>query len=58
MTKIDIEHIVTQISNRPNKESTKTDNKLLLRKIVQYAKTGSCEKGTPIPPEVSWISLL
>ena len=57
MTKTDIEHIVAQINSRPNKESTKADNKLLLRKIVQYAKQGTCAKGTPIPPEVSWISL-
>jgi len=57
MTKTDIEHIVAQINSRPNKESTKADNKLLLRKIVQYTKQGTCAKGTPIPPEVSWISL-
>jgi hypothetical protein len=49
MTKTDIEHIVAQINSRPNKESTKADNKLLLRKIVQYAKQGTCAKGTPIP---------
>jgi len=57
MTKTDIEHIVAQINSRPNKESAKADNKLLLRKLVQYAKQGSCAKTTPIPPEVSWISL-
>ena len=57
MTKTDIEHIVTQINNRPNKESIKADNKLLLRKLVQYAKQGSCAKNTPIPQEVNWISL-
>jgi len=57
MTKTDIERIVAQINNRPNKESTKADNKLLLRKLVQYAKQGSCAKSTPIPSEVSWISL-
>ncbi|MCL2477447.1 hypothetical protein [Candidatus Bathycorpusculum sp.] len=57
MTKTDIEHIVAQINSRPNKESTKADNKLLLRKVVQYAKQGSCAKNTPTPPEVNWISL-
>jgi len=46
-----------QINSRPNKESTKADNKLLLRKVVQYAKQDSCAKSTPIPPEVNWISL-
>lgn len=28
-----------------------------MRKIIQYAKYGSCDRDTPIPPEVSWISL-
>ncbi|MCL1971102.1 MAG: hypothetical protein FWF66_06585 [Candidatus Bathyarchaeota archaeon] len=57
LTKTDAEHIVATINNRPNKASTKSDNKLLLRKLVQYAKEGSCAKGTPLPSEVSWISL-
>ncbi|MCL2475819.1 tyrosine-type recombinase/integrase [Candidatus Bathycorpusculum sp.] len=57
LTKTDAEHIVAAINSRPNKASTKSDNKLLLRKLVQYAKEGSCAKGTPLPSEVSWISL-
>jgi hypothetical protein len=57
LTKTDAEHIVAAINSRPNKASTKSDNKLLLRKLVQYAKEGSCAKGIPLPSEVSWISL-
>jgi integrase len=57
LTKTDAERIVAAINARPNKASTKADNKLLLRKLVQYAKKGSCAKGTPLPKEVSWINL-
>lgn len=31
--------------------------KLTLKKLVQYAKYGSCDKNTPYPPEFSWIRL-
>jgi len=57
LTKTDAERIVAAINAKPNKASTKSDNKLLLRKLVQYAKKGSCAKGTPLPREVNWISL-
>jgi integrase len=57
LTKTDAERIVANINAKPNKASTKSDNKLLLRKLVQYAKKGSCAKGTPLPKEVSWINL-
>ena len=57
ITKPDIERVVVAINNSRQKEWTKHDKKLTLRKIVQYAKDGSCTKDTPIPPEVSWISL-
>lgn len=53
----DAERVVAWINNKPHKEWTKHDSKLVLRKIVQYAKQGSCTKGTPLPCEVSWISL-
>ncbi|MDR0373620.1 MAG: hypothetical protein LBI79_08765 [Nitrososphaerota archaeon] len=49
LTKTDVEHIVVSINSRPNKATTKSDNKLLLRKLVQYAKQGSYTKDTPIP---------
>ncbi|MDR2708309.1 MAG: hypothetical protein LBB87_06175, partial [Nitrososphaerota archaeon] len=48
LTKADAERIVVAINARPNKASTKSDNKLLLRKLVQYAKKESCAKGTPL----------
>jgi site-specific recombinase XerD len=57
MTKTDVEAIVATINGCDQKEWTKHDKKLALRKLVQYAKAGSCAKGTPIPSEVSWISL-
>ncbi|MDR1992851.1 MAG: site-specific integrase [Nitrososphaerota archaeon] len=57
LTKTDVERVVANINSNQNKASTKHDKKLTLRKIVQYAKTGSCAKGTPLPPEVSWVSL-
>ncbi|MDR1992975.1 MAG: tyrosine-type recombinase/integrase [Nitrososphaerota archaeon] len=58
MTRADVEHVIASINNRPNKASTKSDNKLLLRKLLQYAKVGSCAKGIPLPSEISWISLV
>jgi site-specific recombinase XerC len=57
ITKLDVEAVVAAINNSKQKAWTKHDKKLLLRKLVQYAKTGSCAKGTTLPPEVSWISL-
>ena len=57
ITKTDVEKIVAAINAKQYKAWTKHDKKLTLRKIIQYAKNGSCAKGTPIPPEVSWISL-
>ena len=29
----------------------------MLRKLIQYAKYGSCDRNTPLPREVSWFSL-
>ena len=57
ITKQDIECIVAILNNSRQKEWTKHDKKLTLRKLVQYAKQGSCTKDTQIPPEVNWISL-
>ncbi|MEM3722752.1 MAG: tyrosine-type recombinase/integrase, partial [Candidatus Bathyarchaeia archaeon] len=54
----DVERVVAAInSNRRWSAWTKHDKKLILRKLVQYAKYGSCDRSTPIPPEVSWIRL-
>jgi site-specific recombinase XerD len=57
ITKTEVETVVAAINNSKQKAWTKHDKKLLLRKLVQYAKMGSCAKSTPLPPEVSWISL-
>jgi len=57
VTKDDVERVVAWINRQPHKEWTKHDSKLVLRKIVQYAKLGSCTKGTPLPIEAGWISL-
>jgi site-specific recombinase XerD len=57
IAKPDIECVVATLNNSCQKEWTKHDKKLTLRKLVQYAKNGSCTKDTPIPPEVNWISL-
>ena len=29
----------------------------MLRKLIQYAKYGSCDRNTPLPREVRWFSL-
>ena len=55
-TRSDVERVLAKINQNPNwKESTKKHKRLVLRRLIQYAKYGSCEKGTPVPPEVSWI---
>ena len=53
----DVERVVAWINGQPWREWTKHDYKLVLRKFIQYAKYGSCSRETPIPEEVSWISL-
>ena len=57
ITKSNVEAVVAAIHNSRQKEWTKHDKKLALRKLVQYAKNGGCTKDTPIPLEVNWISL-
>ncbi|MGD6805892.1 MAG: tyrosine-type recombinase/integrase [Candidatus Bathyarchaeia archaeon] len=57
MSKADVEAVVASINAKQQKEWTKHDKKLTLRKLIQYAKKGSCAKGTPLPREVRWISL-
>ncbi|MDR2203159.1 MAG: tyrosine-type recombinase/integrase [Nitrososphaerota archaeon] len=57
MTKQDVETVVATINTSKQKAWTKRDKKLVLRKLIQYAKTGSCAKCTPLPPEINWISL-
>jgi len=56
-TRKDIEAVIAWINSQPYKTSTKDDLRLVVRKLVQYAKYGSCARGTPIPPEVAWFSV-
>jgi len=53
----DVERVVAWVTVGRIKKWTKHDKKLVLRKLVQYAKCGSCAKGTALPSEVSWVSL-
>ncbi|MEM3730529.1 MAG: tyrosine-type recombinase/integrase [Candidatus Bathyarchaeia archaeon] len=52
-----VEGVIAWIESQPYKTSTKDDLRLVVRKIVQYAKCGSCAKKTPVPPEVAWFSV-
>lgn len=56
-TKRDVERVVAWINRQSFKEWTKHDLKLALRKLIQFAKYGSCDRKTPIPDEASWIPL-
>ena len=56
-TRRDIENVIAWINSQPYKSSTKEDLKIVVRKIIQYAKYGSCSRKTPIPSEVSWFSI-
>ncbi|MEM3377474.1 MAG: hypothetical protein QXV09_01820 [Candidatus Bathyarchaeia archaeon] len=55
-TRADAERVVSAIHANPRwSEWTRQDKKLILRKLVQYAKHGCCTRETPVPPEVAWI---
>jgi len=56
-TRRDVERVVAWINRQPYREWTKRDKKLVLRKLIQYAKVGRCDRDAPMPPEVSWIKL-
>lgn len=53
----DVERVVAWINAQSYKNWTKHDLKLALRKLVQYARLGSCAEKTPIPAEVDWIPM-
>jgi integrase len=53
----DIEGVVAWINAQPYKSWTKHGLKLAVKKLVQYAKYGSCEPKAPLPPEVGWIPM-
>jgi hypothetical protein len=50
-TRTDIERVVAWINMQPYKTNTKNDLRLVLKKLAQYAKVGSCDKSAPTPPE-------
>jgi len=55
-TRWDVERVVAAINQNPQwREETKRHKRIVLRRLIQYAKYGSCERGAPVPPEVSWI---
>jgi integrase len=56
-TRQDVERVLAWINNQPYKSTTKKDFKVVVRKLVQYAKYGSCARKTPIPPEAAWFSV-
>jgi len=56
-SKKDVEKVVAWINSQQYKASTKRDLKLTVRKPVQYAKLGSCDRKTSLPPEVAWIPM-
>jgi len=56
-TRRDVERVVAWINRQPYREWTRRDKKLVLRKLIQYAMVGRCDKDAPMPPEVSWIKL-
>ena len=56
-TRSDIEKVVAWINTQPYKSNTKNDLRLVVKKLVQYGKTGSCDKNAPTPPETSWFTV-
>jgi len=56
-TREDVERVVAWINSQPYSPWTRHDYKLVLKKLIQYAKLGRCDGDTPMPPEVSWIKL-
>ncbi|MEM3479351.1 MAG: tyrosine-type recombinase/integrase [Candidatus Bathyarchaeia archaeon] len=57
-TRGDVERVVAKINgNRSWREETKRHKRLVLRRLIQFAKYGSCERGAPVPPEVAWIKV-
>jgi len=50
----DVERVVAWINRNPSyRELTKRDKKLVLRKLIQYAKVGRYDMDASMPPEVS-----
>ncbi|MEM1507009.1 MAG: site-specific integrase [Candidatus Bathyarchaeia archaeon] len=57
-TRVNVERVVAKINgNRSWREETKRHKRLVLKRLIQFAKCGSCERGAPVPPEVAWIKV-
>ncbi len=56
-TRRDVERVAAWINAQSYKSSTKRGLRHMVRKLVQYAKHGSCDRKTPVPPEVAWLSM-
>ncbi len=54
-TRADVEKVIAWINTQPYKSSTKADLRRVVKKLVQYAKVGRCDKSAPTPPEAAWI---
>jgi integrase/recombinase XerD len=56
-TREEIERVIAWINSQPYKSTTKKDLKIVVKRLVQYARHGSCATKTPIPDEVKWFSI-
>ena len=58
VTRSDVKWVVAAINgNRFWKWSTKHHKRVVLRKFIEFTKCGSCDRATPLLPEVNWIKL-
>jgi len=53
----EVERVVAWINSKPYRSWTKHGLKLTVKKLLQYAKCGSCHKKAPVPPEAAWIDV-
>jgi len=47
----DVERVASWINSQPYSDWTKHDQKIVLKKLIQYAKYGRCDRGAPLPSE-------
>ena len=50
-----IEELMDWLNHTEFSANTKSDHKKILKKFYKFVRYGNADKGTPIPPEVSWI---
>jgi integrase/ribosomal protein L40E len=56
-SRANVERVVAWINSQSYKSWTKHGLKLTVKKLLQYAKCGSCHRKAPVPPEASWIEV-